>query len=102
MSDLATDSIATVNGFWEAFNGVKARVLEACRTEEERTAMRTAFADVTTRAVQVKAHMQAMKACTVEKVLPTLAEVQRARITTPFPQHPVEPPPPDFFEGVNA
>jgi len=102
MSDLGTDSIATVNGFLEAFNGVKTKALEGCRTEEERREMRAAFADVTTRALQVKVHMQAMKGCAGEKVLPTLAEVQRARITAPFPSHPVEPPPPDFFEGVNS
>lgn len=99
MRDLGTDSIATVNGFMEAFNGVKARVLAGCRTEEERREMRLAFADVTTRASQVKAHVMAMKVCLDVKEPKTLREVQEERreLHVPvLPDRELLPPPPNY------
>lgn len=106
MSDLGKESIETLNGFIEAFNVLKTTALECCRPERVE-ALRFAFLDPTTRAGQVKAHVMAMKGCLDAKTEKTLQQVREerqaaARVVPAFPDHPVAPPPPNFFEGVNA
>lgn len=86
--------------FAKALEALREKVQRLCSSKEWEE-LRVDFSDLRTRALSIKAQVPAACVCAEVKEERTLQQIQQARIAPLFPDHPVAPPPPDFFEGVN-
>lgn len=102
MSNLAQQALETSEGFMQALNVLQGKLLQFTAAERL-PELRVLFADVKTRACQLKGYVAAGCVCAESPEPPT----QPKRATTPvpvvpaFPNHPVTPPPPHIIEAAN-
>jgi hypothetical protein len=101
MGNLSQEALGCCDDLVKALATVEAEVLRVC-DEPAHQALKLEFFNLRIRVGQIRARVPSSIVCAEVKEPQTLQQIQRARMTSPFPDHPVSPPPPDFFEGVNA
>ncbi len=103
MKSLPQHALETSEGFMQALNELQAKLLQFT-TADKLAELRGLFADVKTRACQLKGYISVvcLDAQVPGEETPTgPASTPAPLLVSPFPARPVRPPPPHIIEAAN-